>query len=246
MSSSGTEERMILIGSLDGLDHELWRYMDFLKFVDLLQRSSLWFTRLDQFPDPYEGALTKPTAEFFAEVRSRTGFRGGINHEKFRKIRCVNCWHMSEYESAAMWELYSKVAGVAIRSRITRLERAFPAEVTGGSWGIRSNGVRYVDYEKDKLAGLDEAGSVLMTADYLCKRKSFEHEHEYRLVISLESGEDEKVGKHVPVLLDQLIEQVVVAPVAPAWVVEVVRKEVLNHGLNVSVVQSDLYSPLLK
>jgi hypothetical protein len=239
-------ERRIWVNSPDGFDHELWRYMDFLKFVDLLQRRALWFTRLDQLPDPYEGSLTKPTAEFFAEVRSRTGFRGGTHHEKFRKVRCVNCWHMSEYESAAMWDLYSKDAGVAIRSRITRLEPSIPPEITGGNWGIRGDAVRYVDYETDRLAGQNADGSVFMAPDFMCKRKSFEHEREYRLAITLEADEFESVGKHIPVILEQLIEQIVLSPNAPTWVTEMVRKEVSVHGLSTEVVQSDLYSPLLK
>jgi hypothetical protein len=238
--------RKIWIGYPDGLDHELWRYMDFLKFVDLLQRRSLWFTRLDQLRDPYEGALTKPTAEFFAEVQSRTGFRGGIHHEKFRKVRCVNCWHMSGYESAAMWELYSREAGVAICSRITRIERCFPPVVTGGSWGIRGDAVRYVDYERDRLAGLSEDGSVIMTADFMCKRKSFEHEHEYRLATSLEEDERDLRGRLIPVILDQLIEKVVVSPTAPNWVVEVIRHEAGTYKLDVEVAQSALYSPKLQ
>ncbi len=245
MSSPGTE-RKIWIGSPDGLDHQLWRYMNFLRFVDLLQRRSMWFARLDQLRDQYEGALTKPTAEFFAEVRSRTGFRGGIKNEKFRQIRCVSCWHMSEYESAAMWELYSREAGVAIRSCITRLEKSFPPEVTGGSWGIRGNAVRYVDYERDNVAGFDEDGCVLMTADFMCKRKSFEHEHEYRLATILEEDERDSLGKLVPVLLETLIEKVIVAPTAPRWMSEVIRQEVRTYGLNVEVIKSDLYSPMLK
>ena len=122
-------QRRTSIGSSDGFDHELSRYMDFLKFVDLLQQRALWFTRLDQFPDPYEGLLTTPTAEFFAAARSRTGYRGGVNYEKFRKLRCVNCRHMNDYESAAMWDLYSKAGGVAIRSRFCRLAESFPATV---------------------------------------------------------------------------------------------------------------------
>jgi hypothetical protein len=221
--------------------------MDFMKFVDLLQRRSLWFTRLDQLPDPYEGSLTKPTEKFFDDwKRDQPGFRGGGNPEVFRKIRCVNCWHMNDYESAAMWDLYSKNAGVAIRSRIARLEPCFPSEVTGGSWGIRGDGVRYFDYENDLTAGKTSEGLVAMAFGWLCKRKSFEHEREYRLVISLESDEMESLGKFIPVVLEQLIEEVVVSPSAPKWVAEVVRKEVAVHGLNVEVVQSELYSPLLK
>jgi hypothetical protein len=236
----------IWIGTPDGADHELWRYMDFIKFVDLLQRRTLWFTRLDQFADPYEGVLTKPTAEFFAQVRSRTGFRGGLNHEMWRKIRCVNCWYMAEYESAAMWDLYSKQGGVAIRSRTSRLEHSFAPEVTGGSWAIAGNAVRYVDYEHENTAGLDMDGSVLMTADFLCKRKSFEHEREYRLATILEEDEREFPGKRIPVILDALIEKVVVSPTAPNWMAEVIRHEVGTYGLDVEVIQSDLYRPMLK
>jgi hypothetical protein len=239
-------ERKVWINSPDGPDHQLWRYMDFLKFVDLLQRRALWFTRLDQLLDLYEGSLTKPTVEFLAEVRSRTGSRAGVQHEKFRKVRCVNCWHMNDYESAAMWELYSKNAGVAIRSRISRLEPCFPPEVTGGSWGIRGEGVQYVDYENDLLAGETSEGLVAMAQDFTCKRKSFEHEREYRLVTSLEADEMESVGKFIPVALERLIERIVVSPNAPKWVTDVVRKESSIHGLNVEVVQSDLFSPLLK
>lgn len=65
--------RRLAINSPDGLDHELWRYMDFSKFVSMLQQKALWFTRLDQFPDPYEGLLTKPTAEFFEQTKWREG-----------------------------------------------------------------------------------------------------------------------------------------------------------------------------
>jgi hypothetical protein len=220
--------------------------MDFLKFVDLLQRRALWFTRLDQFPDPYEGLLTKPTAEFFAATRSRTGYRGGVNYEKFRKLRCVNCWHMNDYESAAMWDLYSKAGGVAIRSRFSRLAESFPATVPIRSWGIRGENVRYLDYETDITAGETSEGLIAHTPGFFCKRKSFEHEREYRLVISLEETEAENTGLSIPVLLEQLIERVVVSPNAPKWVAEVVDKEVAVHGLDVAVIQSDLYSPLLK
>ena len=34
-----------------------WRYMDLAKFLSLLESNSLFFTRLDHFQDPFEGAL---------------------------------------------------------------------------------------------------------------------------------------------------------------------------------------------
>lgn len=45
-------------------DAKLWRYMDLAKFLSLLESCSLFFTRLDHFQDPFEGALgTKKNEE---------------------------------------------------------------------------------------------------------------------------------------------------------------------------------------
>ena len=37
-------------------DTILWRYMDFTKFVSLLEKRSLFFARADKLGDPFEGA----------------------------------------------------------------------------------------------------------------------------------------------------------------------------------------------
>ena len=36
-------------------DVVLWRYMDFTKFVSLLEKSALFFPRADKLGDPFEG-----------------------------------------------------------------------------------------------------------------------------------------------------------------------------------------------
>ena len=81
---------------------------------------------------------------------------------------------------------------------------------------------------------------------FLSKRRSFEHEREYRVVIALEEEEKENIGVLISVLLDKLIEKVVVSPTAPKWVSELVRREVKVYELDIPVAQSDLYSPYLK
>lgn len=40
-------------------DAVLWRYMDFTKFVSLLEKSALFFARADKLGDPFEGAFSK-------------------------------------------------------------------------------------------------------------------------------------------------------------------------------------------
>src|SRR3954454_2838139 len=41
----------------------VWRYVDFVKFVDLLQSSEFHFTRLDHLEDPYEHSLSRAAAK---------------------------------------------------------------------------------------------------------------------------------------------------------------------------------------
>ena len=40
-------------------DAILWRYMDFTKFVSLLEKQALFFPRADKLGDPFEGSFTK-------------------------------------------------------------------------------------------------------------------------------------------------------------------------------------------
>jgi hypothetical protein len=49
----------------------IWRYMDFTKFVSLLDRSALFFARADKFKDQFEGSWTKKNFE-----RMTTAFKG--------------------------------------------------------------------------------------------------------------------------------------------------------------------------
>lgn len=42
-------------------DTPLWRYLDFARFMALLESASLWFARTDTFSDQYE--LAVPTAD---------------------------------------------------------------------------------------------------------------------------------------------------------------------------------------
>jgi hypothetical protein len=220
--------------------------MSFVKFVDLLQRSCLWFTRLDRFQDPYEGFLPEIITRL-ANGTDRTEF-SQFKYDNWRKMACANCWYMSDYESAAMWDLYSKDGGVAISTLISRLEQSIRPEFDPGSWGLYGNAVMYIDFEKTKLETIDAQGAVIPAKNLHCKRKSFEHEQEYRLTLRLEESEADLdiPGKSVPVDLGVLVEKVYVSPTAPKWIVEIVKNEVVKYGLNLPVIQSDLYAPVVK
>src|SRR5690554_6189085 len=41
-------------------DCRIWRYMDFTKFVAMLENGGLWFSRADCFTDPFDSELPNP------------------------------------------------------------------------------------------------------------------------------------------------------------------------------------------
>src|SRR6202453_3018159 len=107
-------------------DTVIWRYMNFTKFVWMLAENSLWFTRPFKFDDKWEG-LGPPSY-----LRTFIQFANGSDKEiieyfeqQERLVRCgylVNCWHINESESDAMWRLYGlSPEGIAIKSTIDRV-----------------------------------------------------------------------------------------------------------------------------
>ena len=239
----------------------IWRYMDFTKFISLLESQALFFCRTDLLGDPWEGSLTRAEAEKrkALEARSKVRKLHATTHEKIRSEvtnSVASCWHMNKYESMAMWRLYlTGSEGVAVKSTYQRLIDSFP-QFDGENKGrnedntekellIHVGVVRYVDYESQ-----DPLGGRRM----LLKRKSFEHEREIRAVAMdttwgnsptfdiqgrpltrFESG-----GDYVPTDLKTLIEGVYVSPEAQPWFVVLVRSAVRRFGLSGPVQQSDL------
>lgn len=234
---------------------KIWRYMDFTKFMDILERRSLYFTRSDKFEDPFEGISSKVTKEerlqYINDIGKQCGsiikdaFLSSSEHldRKVREWTAINCWHMNEYESDAMWKLYLKSnEGIAVQSTYKRLNNSFSdleEKVCIGQ-------VNYIDYELDNMQYKDN-----MLAPFLHKRKSFEHERELRAIMMKipkkgerydYDGEAFEHGTYVQVNLDELIDKIYVAPTAPQWVVELVELVLNKYKLeHKKVIQSSLF-----
>lgn len=99
---------------------KLWRYMDFTKYVSMLEHQGLFLCRSDLIGDPFEGSIPKKSKEAFETVvkeslqnapnaRPDATIQGISNFRKaLRQDIYLNCWHANECESAAMWNLYSR------------------------------------------------------------------------------------------------------------------------------------------
>jgi len=192
-----------------------------------------------------------------------------------RRSYFVNCWHLNEYESLAMWDIYSKKdEGIAIVSSESNFIDAFSSIHNNIFGGI----IDYADYESpDFTIDVDNGFNSIM-----CKRASYDYEREYRLVfwdkevthkyIPMQTVEFDSNGKrnishgrasigrceedientepklsfNVKCDLSRLINEIYVSPSAPSWFFDIVDNLVKKYEVNVSVKQSILSKDTLR
>ena len=206
-------------------DIALWRYMDFTKFVSMLQNDGLYFPTVAMLVDSFEGSYARGNEEFrprvYKHLPNRFHLTAGQMVKRLHGHVAVSCWHSNEQESAAMWKLYAQThEAVCVQTTFRKLQAA----VTGRA---RVGMVRYVDYEK---GWIPESNPL---APFLYKRKSFEHEREVRAIIEpaemeellkIDSEPIPALGRWVRINVAETIEHVLIAPDAPLWFLELVQQ----------------------
>ncbi len=220
-----------MLESLEGIleprdeDGALWRFMDFTKYVSMLHRRALFFARADQLPDPFEGLYVP---------HHRAGAPGGEIDLRLREEVYVNCWHVNQHESAAMWRIYLKGDdGIALRTTASRLRDV----LARGQETIYLGVVRYLDYEHERVPRGHEIHP------FFCKRKPFDYEREVRALWRTRERSQDDLGRYFSVSLEHLIEEVVVSPLSEPWLEELVRSVTDRFELALPVVTSSMREP---
>lgn len=246
------------------VDIKIWRYMDFTKFVSMLEEVGLFFTRLDRLGDPFEGsspradiAHRKKFWEGLADPAQVRGAQETLSQvlKWRRQWTYVNCWHMNEQESAAMWKLYARTEeAICVQSTYQRLRDCLNSSPSCKNDCVFIGKVQYIDYDNESLPDADNFLHSVMH-----KRRSFAHERELRVVMprtpAVENepirlppdplSEDfpndlPKIGVSVTLDIEHLIEKIYVAPSSSSWFDDLVRKVVLRHELDKFVKRSNL------
>ena len=214
----------------------VWRFVTLPKFIDLALSCSLHFSRLDLAEDPYDG---RPIGRLHEALTRAMGsdFTKSVGDDN-RLRTYVSCWHLSEHEPASMWKLYaSSDAGIAIRMPYRRLKEvlnASPDRLFLGcvQYGDRGSTGRHVTVPFDPA---------------MWKRKSFDHEKEVRAFYWNDGGATPAealsvapLGHRVPIVLNGLDADVIVAPTTPEWIFDAVRDLAIRLDLTVPIRPSDL------
>lgn len=221
-------------------DATLWRYIDFTQFVSVLENRELWFSSVANFFDPFEGALPEDALYELAdglpeEVEEPDRIVSRL-YDALRYMTFASCWHQREHETAAMWQLYQdRGKEVAVRTTVRDFRAALPDRPA-----LTTGCVDYDDYDGP------DSFTVTRISPFFHKRPSFEHEREYRAVISefevadgarIDSEYVDKIDRETPpgrpirVEPSELIQEVVVSPVADCWLKSLVEDVVGSYGL---------------
>ena len=248
------------------LNRTLWRYMTFPKYISLITYGALWFSKLNILVDAYEGAMpTRADADLMVEYQSSKRYiepslHGQIdsvnkrNVEDGRELILANCWFLGEAESERMWEEYAAGSeAIAIKSTVAALAQCVFCDERHSRIGK----VKYIDFATYEMTRY-EASQAIERA--FLKSLSFSHEQEIRIVtLSFKGGNCVNIdgtpmmpsdyagakmnnfdqpGLHIQVDLRNLIKATVLAPNAPKWFEQLVKRIVSVSGVGAPVQRS--------
>ncbi len=221
----------------DHPDTIVWKYLDLSKFVDLLLYQKLFMSRSDKFEDQYEGTFSEPTYEEIKKLSiDNPDF---IDYYKtHRKNVVISSWHINEYESFAMWQIFTqKSEGLAIQSTLGRLQKALKPESIYEQY---IGEVNYIDYKKEYIP-FDNA-----FFPFLFKRKSFQYEREIRIISDVTAHNlTIDNGLKIDVDISQIIEKIYIHPKSENWYKNLVIDLVKRLGFDFKIEKSDLESEIL-
>jgi len=244
---------------LEDLTRKIWRFMDFEKFVSLIETNSLFFCRSNILDDSFEGALTEPEVSaakqspeltLYDEMISKAENSQKKERLKFaknlfknaiidlplflRQSKCINCWSIQQYESAALWNYTATNQSVALQSSIQKLVDCF----RNTKQNVYINPISYLDFKNDT----SQSSSILPI--FFRKRKSFESENELRAVVTDMDTPLDKIGNDkgifVKIDLTTLIEKIYVSPKSSPEFKSLIQDILSKHNLNFSIEDSEL------
>lgn len=214
-------------------DTIIWKYLELPKFLDLLIKSRIFLCRVDKFRDPYEGYFKLSPSR----NNSTKHLSFSYNIIKLKQYAYVDCWHMSEIESAAMWDIYSKSKeGVAICCKFKDLKECLNTDHLKPDHNISPND-QEVRISSGKIKYKDPKASGPFNPydhyfPFFLKRKSFDFEKELRLIFLdqnnyIKSGCNDNVcyetGRYKRILIEKLLKEVYIHPLASDYHTENIK-----------------------
>lgn len=182
----------------------IFRYINILKFLDLLIKKSLFFSNYKYFSDRYEKEFTNKYLQNFA-VKARTSIvddnmKGLIN---YYNNRYVNCWNISNSEEYLLWKSYCHNInhGVAIKSSVKRLTDSLDKFNKDIIFTCRK--INYIPYSSISQDTMDVEYPIFTKYNF------YSSENEFRISCIVDHCETNEKGVYVPIDLNILIDSII-------------------------------------
>lgn len=189
----------------------VWRYMDFTKFLSMLQYQSLFFCTCKKMQemDPFEGEYPKKNLELlkkrkdFVKLPSKYTQKTGTYRRKFLENVSINCWHANDTENAAMWRVYlSSQEGIAIKSSIKKLKKSF---MNNKEDKIYIGDIQYNDYELSNIninteEYLQDIKNIVNREKELSDTEAFNTLYKYYFPLIMSKRKEFEYGKEIRLL----------------------------------------------
>ncbi|WP_166383107.1 MULTISPECIES: DUF2971 domain-containing protein [unclassified Polaribacter] len=204
----------------------LYRYLTIDKLLDLLLSERISLVRLNLFDDKLEGSSLKHLRlNHFSELAKKDMQKQGgtfasisltVNpternkrsrhRELFQDTNYASCWYIDNYESVAMWQLYSKPDSVAIKIPYKVLNK----ELLEGNFEINGKYEKLkfgaISYHRFKNIANVEKNNIETDIQGFIKDSSFDHEREFRIMVENKDSE-KKYLENRGVLLDEDVDK---------------------------------------
>ena len=216
------------------------KYIPLRFLLVLLREQKLIFRQVSSWEDPYENFFLK---QHFVQPGHRDPF---VSVENLTKGLYGMSWTLQE-ETDSLWRIYSPdKMSVRISSTVEKLVETVCSE--DDKWDVWVNAVQYKTYEEitewlGQIKTIKERGQFVekMNESFFIKRKAFEAEKEYRLVVNYA----EKIRPTVCFNCDpqKLITDILVDPRVNVYEFEAVKASLLYFGVKEERIRkSELYS----
>lgn len=154
-------------------------------------------------------------------------------YKVIKKKTFISCWNQSDVESYALWQIYAKNNGVAIKTSANKLNALLE------STNSKLYKVKYVDDDQHVIyPKIDESSFEVHTNSnlFVCKSKHYLYEQEVRVILVSEAEEADPLS--IP-NISGFIEEILISPFAPDWFYQLVRKQIKEtYRLDIPVTRS--------
>lgn len=229
-------ENREVIGDPDlDLEQIICRYMDLIKFIDLLRTNELHLESAVNFEDCLEGTLPNPIRQSMRHHFNKERYDKSIEELEYEmKGRTnISCWTIGPEDNMALWKIYGgSPQSVSITTTVDNLMTAAFDWCSEGE--VLFEKVRYINHLDlpDGAYGIDK---------YLFgfKHVAYSYEREVRVILTRPRGSIKKALR-LPFDFNNSVIKVTVSPEASEDFYDLVTDITKKYGGTVPVQKSEL------